>query len=321
MDGVRVRLEASGAQIALIYGDVSRSADIHYLTNLCLYWNEAVLVIPLVGAPVLVTKLSKRVQPWMHRTSTLEDIRSGPRLTENICSVLDERSGGRAGRIALIDLPWWPNKLVTELRTALPQAQLQDLGPAVRDSRLQPSADEWSLLQRGAELLDAAMESAWQRGGDADERTSIAIRGIRRAGFEDAMVTFEKLSDGSEFADVVGQYRYVWLHQSRPRGGPSAEMANDTMQVALAAARPGMTEAQLVKLAAAQVTDRYEVELSCAPYPDIETRGLCRIAQDAQRPLKEGEVVCIALSLASEAGVIEAAETVKITPNGATALV
>jgi hypothetical protein len=71
------RLRAAGAQLGLVYGDVSRSDDIEYLTGLCIYWNEGVVGVPADGEPALLSKLSKRVHPWMRATSTLTDLRSG----------------------------------------------------------------------------------------------------------------------------------------------------------------------------------------------------------------------------------------------------
>ena len=60
---VQRELAASGTDVALIYGDVSRSDDIAYLTNLCVYWNEGVLAVPAHGEPAFLTKLSPRVFP------------------------------------------------------------------------------------------------------------------------------------------------------------------------------------------------------------------------------------------------------------------
>ncbi len=320
LDAVRERLEGSGAQIALLYGDVSRSGDIHFLTNLSLYWNEAVLAVPLQSGPVLITKLSKRVQPWMRRTSILADIRSVPRLADGIGKLLDQQTGGRTGRIAIVDLPWWPNSLVAELQSAAPQAELTDLGSVVRDHRLLHSAEEMTFLRRGARLLQKAMSLTWERGGDARGRTSMAVRNIRRAGFQDAAVTCGKLLDGSEYADAIGQYRHVWLRHSWPRGGLSASVACRALRLALDGAKPGTTEAQLARLAASEAGGFYTPALSCIPHPDIETRGLYRLGKDAERPLREGEAVCITLSLAGKAGVLAAAETAEITPSGAVPL-
>jgi len=317
LDGVRRSVRESGAQVGLIYGDVSRSGDINYLTNLSLYWNEAVLAVPLEGTPALITKLSKRVQPWMYQTSILEDIRSGPRLAENVGKFLDERGGGRAGRISVFDMPWWPNNLVEQLRTTLPQAELLDVPGAIRTSRLVPSEEEQRLLSHASKLLDEALAVAWAEGRSPHDRTSIAVRSIRRAGFQDATVTCGKLPDGSEYADAIGQFRYVWLRQSRPRGGATAEAAQAILSAALAAARPGVTEAQLAKVAAGRADQRHKASLVCIPYPDLETRGLFRSSEDAQRPLLTGEVVCIAVTLASEGGVLAAAETVRIGSGGA----
>ena len=51
---LRARLREAGCDAALIYGDVSRSDDIYYLANLCLYWNEGVLVVPARGEVTFV---------------------------------------------------------------------------------------------------------------------------------------------------------------------------------------------------------------------------------------------------------------------------
>ena len=98
-------LGVDGLAAAAIYGDVHRSGDLTYLTNLCLYWNEGVLVVPADGEPVLLTKLSARVQPWMRETSTLRDVRSGPDLASLLAGLLQGRAPGVLG---LVDRAWWP---------------------------------------------------------------------------------------------------------------------------------------------------------------------------------------------------------------------
>lgn len=62
IDRTRAVLREQGVDLALVYGDVFRSDDIAYLTNLCIYWNEGMLAVPADGEPALLTKLSPRVQ-------------------------------------------------------------------------------------------------------------------------------------------------------------------------------------------------------------------------------------------------------------------
>jgi hypothetical protein len=320
LNSIRRQIKAQGADLAFMYADVSRSGDLNYLTNFCLYWNEAVLAVPVEGPPVLLMKLSKRVQPWIRRTSILEDIRSTQRLAEGISALVSEYVRGRPPVVALVDMQWWPNNLVAQLRSSLPQAVLHDLPRAVRDLRLVPSAEELRFLQQGAELLHGALLAAWAQEVDAHGRNSIAVRNLRLAGFLDATVTCGKLEDGSEFADAAGQYRHVWLRQSRPRGGPLAEAARRALGVVLSAARTGTTETDLRELATRAVGIRYKASFSCMPHTDIETQGAFRTSDDSRRPLKKDEIVCVALSLSSSAGFVTAAETVQVTRNGAAAL-
>ncbi|HEX4241424.1 MAG TPA: aminopeptidase P family N-terminal domain-containing protein [Steroidobacteraceae bacterium] len=315
IDAVRARLEGSGAEVALIYGDVSRSGDINFLSNLCLYWNEAVLAIPREGAPVLITKLSKRVTTWMRQTSVLDQIVSGPRLAESVGKLLDDHRGGRKGALALVDLSWWPNNLVNQLRKTLPEMELRDLGSAVREERLRPSPEERRLLETGAHLMDYALALAWSE-PTPDARTSAAVRALRRSGFQEATVSCATLGDGSEFVDATGQYRDVWLRQSRPRGGPAAAAADAALSTALAAARPGTSEATLARLSAGQAAGR-QAAFSCFPHADLETRGLYRGAGDAARVLRADEVVCVAVTLAGDEAALAAAATVRITEHGA----
>jgi len=317
LDAVRAKVKAASSSVALIYGDVSRSGDINYLTNLCLYWNEAILAVPLQGKPALITKLSKRVQPWMHKTSILDDIRSGPRLADNVGKFLDERFGTREGRVCVADMPWWPGGLIAQLRSALPAGELHDLAGAVRAERLVPSVDELQLLNDAARLLDESLAAAWKEGVDPHSRTAIAVRNIRRAGFQDASVNCGTLSDGSEYIDAIGQYRYVWVHQSQPRGGAMARSVNDSLWVAAAAIRPGMTETTLRELVSSRIGDGLKLTLSCIAHPDVETRGLYRFSDDSRRTLHAGEVIALTLSLSGNSGVVSAAETMKVTKDGA----
>ena len=320
LEALRAKLRGSGNKVVLIYGDVSRSADLHYLTNLCLYWNEAVLAVPIDGNPALITKLSKRVQPWMKATTVLEDIRSTPKLAENVGKFLNERYGACNVPVGVADMAWWPDNLIMQLRNALPKSELNDVPGLVRDQRLAPAPEELKLLQHAARLLNEGVESAWTEGNDANQRTSNAVRNVRRAGFQDAYVNYTSLPDGTAYIDAIGQYSYVWVRQSRPRGGAMAHAVNDALRAAIDAIKPGVTEQQLAGVAASRVDGNYKQSFSCVPAPQIETRGMFRPGNDSRRPLKEREVVAITLSLACEQGVVSASETMRITQQGAAAL-
>lgn len=230
---LQARLRAEGLDAALIYGDVSRSDDIAYLTNLCLYWNEAVLVVGAEGEPTLATKLSKRVHPWMRKTTTLRDIRSGRDLAALAAAALVEReaagtpqpggaadvAGGAAGaaaplRVGLVEADWWPATLVAELGAALAGAELVELGGTVREARAVLSDGEAALLRRAEEILGAAVADAAAAPADPRARVAQIERAVRGAGFAD----LEVRCDDPASIDAFGQYRNLWVRVTREAG-------------------------------------------------------------------------------------------------------
>ena len=205
VEALRACMRAADADAALVYGDVSRADDIAWLTNLCIYWNEGVVGVPAEGEPALLSKLSKRVHPWMRATSTLTDLRSGRDLAALIADW-----AGDAARIALVDRDLWPAQLVRELGAAC-DAELIDLPGAVREDRLVPDPDVARVL--GARLA-AALDSA--SGAAPAEAVATVERHLRGAGALDVIA----VHDGGVL-DVTVQQHGIWLRAAR--GGCVAE--------------------------------------------------------------------------------------------------
>ena len=158
---VQRELAASGTDVALIYGDVSRSDDIAYLTNLCVYWNEGILAVPAHGDPVFLTKLSPRVHPWMRLISTVTEIRSGRSFAELVATFLGPGDGGTVG---LVEAELWPAAVAAEIRQALADREVRPLGGLVRALRQVPSPAEVALLSRAAaSLADTAAGASGPR--------------------------------------------------------------------------------------------------------------------------------------------------------------
>jgi Creatinase/Prolidase N-terminal domain len=133
---VQRELAASGIDVALIYGDVSRSDDIAYLTNLCVYWNEGILAVPAHGDPVFLTKLSPRVHPWMRLISTVTEIRSGRSFAELVAAFLGPGDGGTVG---LVEAELWPAAVSAQIRQALGGWTVRPLAGLVSELRQIPS--------------------------------------------------------------------------------------------------------------------------------------------------------------------------------------
>jgi hypothetical protein len=202
-------LRRAGLAAALVYGDVSRSDDIAYLTNLCIYWNEGVLAVPAEGTPAFITRLSKRVQPWMRATSTLTDIRSGPDVAGGIAAFV----GPERARVGIVDVGWWPAMLLAEIERALPEAELMPLDDGVRELRLVPSPRELTVLREAGAALSAAIDAALA----APHPLAALERAARRAGFTDVLA---RTGDG--WIDATGQYRMLWIRAARATDGSLA---------------------------------------------------------------------------------------------------
>ncbi|HEY6496647.1 MAG TPA: aminopeptidase P family N-terminal domain-containing protein, partial [Trebonia sp.] len=209
---VQRELTASGTDVALIYGDVSRSDDIAYLTNLCIYWNEGILAVPAEGEPVFLTKLSPRVFGWMRQVSTLTEIRSGRNFGELAAK---ELGAGTGGTVALLDGGLWPAAVAEEIRDALAGWNVTEADALAREARLAPSGPEVALLRQGAGLLGRTIADAAADGLSPSERVAAVERGLRDAGFLDVLATAHDGPDGVTSLRVTGQYRYLWVHASR----------------------------------------------------------------------------------------------------------
>ncbi|MGH3251431.1 MAG: aminopeptidase P family N-terminal domain-containing protein, partial [Trebonia sp.] len=209
---VRRELVASGIDVALIYGDVSRSDDIAYLTNLCVYWNEGVLAVPAHGDPAFLTKLSPRVHPWMRMVSTVTEIRSGRSFAELAANFLGPGDGGTVG---LAEAELWPGPVAAEISQALAGWQVRPLAGLVRTLRQVPSPAELTLIRRAAASLVETAAAAAAPGLRDAERIAVAERDLRGDGFLDVLAGTARTADGVTSVRITGQYRYLWLHASR----------------------------------------------------------------------------------------------------------
>lgn len=291
---VQSRLREAGADVALVYNDVSRGDDIGYLTNLVIYWNEGLLAIPAEGPPTLLTKLSKRVFRWMRTTSVLEDLRSGQSLGKLVADYLEPRP---AGTLGFIDAELWPAAYLEEIAAAVPGWTTTDLGPLVRDARRTLSAAETSVLRSAASVLREALAAADRDGLDAMARMGALESVARHGGFADVLLRGTGDADRTTI-EVAGQYRQGWLLAGRTSGDPertrSLESARDA---ALAVLRPGVpwAEAEAAALAALPVPPGGTSSATWISHADFANRGELRPAL-AGGPA-EGEAAALQLEL------------------------
>jgi hypothetical protein len=276
------RLRAAGVVAALLYGDVSRSGDIAYLTNLCVYWNEGVLLVPAVGEPAFLSKLSARVHTWMRATSSVRDLASGPDLARLIG---EHVAGLGPGPVGVVDRAWWPGPLLDEVTPRLRGRGLRDLGSLVRAERLRPAAPELALLRRAAAVAEAALDAAAEPGLPRPERLARAELAARGAGATDLLVDCDAGPGGALALQVCAQLLGCWGLAARTAPEPPALGA--AWRAATERLRAGATRSDLHE-------PGWDVDV--LPHPDLETRGDHRLPEQLHAPVRAGEVAALRVS-------------------------
>ena len=283
---------------ALMSADVYHSGEATYLSHICLYWNEAMLAVPADAKPALLTKLSRRVHPWMRATSILEDLRSGPVLAAMAQGFLADLGPGDVG---LAEMDWWPDKLVADLAAALPGRELTDLGSVVRRRRQSPSPSEAVLLRQASQLTAQAVGSALEARLSNHERAGRAELTARLGGAEDVSVYCRPSTADADTVEVVSEYRGYWTSAARVlakgQGGWPGQFAG-AYHAAASALAAGVT-ADLVRGAAQDALAPLDLDwrVDLIHHTDLETEGGYRYPQDTVRPLTDGSVVTLRLEL------------------------
>ena len=314
-------MATEGLDLVLVYGDVFRSDDIGYLTNLCIYWNEGVVAVPATGEIAFLTKLSPRVHTWMRKVSTVTDLRSGKNFGELVNGLLADQKPGVVG---LVDADLWPQSILDDVRANVADWELRLLGPVVRDQRAIPSPAELKLLRRGARILADAAERASEPGLAAHERVAALERLMRGGGFTDLMIETRCCGNDAVSLQVTGEYRHGWLHASRiVAEGSQAPWIRDlreSLRSAIEASRAG-TSASALQTAAehklVDLPDGSSWDLCCVNQADLATNGELQ-SVDHEASFLPGSVMVISVELVVP-GLAHAsvAETVLLTEDGA----
>jgi Xaa-Pro aminopeptidase len=326
IDAVRDRLQETGLDAALIYGDTGRYDDISYLTNLCLYWNDGVLVVPRTGEPVMFTRLSARVHRWMRANAVLAEARSSQDLPKALVEYANEAG---LARLAIVEHELWPAYWVDRMAELAPDLTLQPWDSIVRAARSLPSHSSLALLRRAGESLrQALVELDGQTGLTAESvHSRLDLRARGGGGFADVLVEPHPAPGGGLSVRVSGQLRYVWVAAARTWSSDDdvVRTAARAQQAAAGRLRPGATHAALVERAreelsalAGSVTWR----LDCIDHSDLATFGdLTEPAGLPELPIQEGSTVALLVELAYADGRrVRVGDTYEVTDEGSVCL-
>jgi hypothetical protein len=312
------RLLATGAAVGLIYEDVYRADDVAYLTNLCVYWNEAILAVPAEGQPTLLTKLSPRVHQWMRATSTLDDLRSGPNFVKLVSDYLAERE---PRSLAVVDRAWWPAALLEDVAAAAPEWSVRDLPDGVRSLRLTPDGLDAETLERAAAIAgEAARRAATAVDESANGRIAIAELHAREAGAKDLIADCQALDDGVEAVRVTVQLGNVWSRAARMTGGtglPATAGPRRALSAAESRLRAGTTRSELERASDGGTA----AKIAATHHADLGSNGDFRPGSDLVAPLRPGAVVTLEATVETIAGSVTAlADTYLVSDGGSVAL-
>jgi hypothetical protein len=319
---LQAELKARGLAAGLIYADVYHSGDLGYLSNICLYWNEALLAVPADGNPALLTKLSPRVANWWRATSQLEDFRSGRVLATLVEGFLAEQGPGGVG---LVELDWWPDSVFADVAGAAGGRELSDLGSVVRRRRQAPSPAEAELLRRAAAVTAESVAVALDGALSNFERAGKAELAARMGGVEDVNVYCHSSGQDADTVEVVSEFRGYWTGAARVLAKGDLDWAGPLAagyQAAVAALAAGATPAAVHEAAGGALAALGpDARVDLIQHTDLETDGGYRYRDDGAEPLADGAVVTLRVELGlADGSTAVLADTYQAGPGTATCL-
>lgn len=169
------RMRAEGLGAALIYTSFARPGAVAWLTHFVPYWNEALLVVPLSGAPVLLAAFSKRMHGWVTSVSHVGEVLPVTQLGRSAAKLLEERVPA-SSRIAALELNALPWPVAEPLHAAL-GPRLVDATALFASIRQPADGTEVALAQRAAQIAARALDSI----PAAPERASQVLAAIERS--------------------------------------------------------------------------------------------------------------------------------------------
>lgn len=300
-------MKNEGLDAVLVYTAIDRPSAVSWLTQFVPYWNEAVLVVPARGGPVLLAAFSKRVQEWIREVSYLEDVMTAPKLGEGVVSLLERRVPGfatRGAKVGLIECDDFPWTIAQPLSKAIGEAALVDAGPLFASVRQPADAAEVGLARTALRLAERALDAVPNDARRASQALAAADACARLAGAEEILYRvapdlaaspvlqrIETDADlGARWAIQVSlAYKGVWVRTSRCFTSGSAP---DSWQAASdwftrAAARLGHTTPEAEAASAPGKLEFWTMEscLGCQPL-SVVAHGPARTQQAMPVPIR-----------------------------------
>jgi len=158
---LRAAMGAAGLDKLIVYTNNTRPAGVSWLTGFVPYWSEALLVVSLDGAPVLVAALSYRVKSWIEATSRVGEVMHSPRIGFAAAGMIAARKADAA--VGIADLEGLPAGIFDGLREGGPRLILSDAAALFAALRCTADPAEIALAMKAAEIAQRALAQAAPR--------------------------------------------------------------------------------------------------------------------------------------------------------------
>jgi hypothetical protein len=158
LDRLRAAMRADHLDALIVYTNNTLPAGVSWLAGFVPYWSEALLVVPLSGAPYLVAALSFRVKSWIEQVSRLGDVLHTPRI--GLKAAQQIAATQPAAAVGIVDFDGLSAGIADDLREGGPGLVLRDASMIFENLRARADPAEIALATRAAEIAHRALAAA-----------------------------------------------------------------------------------------------------------------------------------------------------------------
>jgi Creatinase/Prolidase N-terminal domain len=226
---LREEMDGAGMDAYIVYTNNVRPSAVTHITGFTPYWSDALLLVPMSGAPVFATALSKRVSEWIRTTDPISEIVNSPRPGTLVGERLAQDSAIR--RVGVLEYDTLPAGLADDLAAAAPAIEWLDGSALFTGLRRTIDDAERGLLMRADAIATAALnEAAAGKAENAGTLAGLIEQHARLAGAEEAYIAiapdlaadrrFNRMSKPLPLAERFAArasiaYKGAWVRRAR----------------------------------------------------------------------------------------------------------
>ena len=184
---LRAGMTSAGMDALVVYTNNTRPSAVNHITGFTPYWSDALLLVPMTGAPVFATALSKRVSEWIRTTDPVSEIVNSPRPGISIGERLARDASAR--RVGVLEFDTLPSGLADDMAAAAPAIEWTDGTALFAGLRRAIDDCEQRLRSRANAIAAAALREAEAgKTNDAGTLAGLIEQHARLAGAEEAYI-------------------------------------------------------------------------------------------------------------------------------------